>query len=96
MKKVVRLGKNKDIDKDIELCWTVSAHTSDAAARLLIDNSIPFTKNWVGIPFFLRDRFHGARQMCVISTNPNRYCQARRAIDQLAPVYRRRLLLSNY
>lgn len=96
MKKIVKLGKSKDIDKDIELCWTTNERISNEATQLLINNSIPFTKNWISIPFFLREKFHGAKQMYVISTNPNRYGQARRTIDQLDPVYKRKLLLSNY
>ena len=87
MKKIVKLGKSKDIDKDIELCWTTNERISNEATQLLINNSIPFTKNWITIPFFLRERFHGAKQMYVIS---------RRSIDKLDPVYKRKLLLSNY
>ncbi len=96
MKKTVTLGNGKQIAKDVELCWTISERSSNETAQLLINNSIPFTKNWIYIPFFLREKFHGAKQMCVISTNPNRYGQARRTIDQLDPIYRRKLLLSNY
>lgn len=96
MSRIVTLGNSKDINKDIELCYTVNEHISDYTIRLLIENHIPFTKNMVNIPFFLRERFHGAKQMYVISTNPNLYSQARRTIDQLDPVYKRRLCLSNY
>ena len=93
---MIKLGNGKNINKDIELCWTTNEHISNAATQLLIHNHIPFTKNWIYIPFFLREKFHGAKQMYVISTNPNRYCQARRTIDQLDPMYKRKLLLSNY
>lgn len=96
MKKPVTLGNGKDINKDIELCRTTNERISNAAIRLLIENQIPFTKNLISIPFFLRERFHGAKQVYIIMTNPNRYSQARRAIEQLEPAYKRRLRLSNY
>lgn len=96
MKKMITLGNGKDINKDIELCRTTNARISDQAAQLLMENQIPFTKNWIRIPFFLRERFHGASQIYVISTNRNRYCQARRTIDQMDPIFKRRLVLSNF
>lgn len=92
----VTLGNAKGINKDVELCWTTNERISNAAIALLIQAQIPFTKNWINIPFFLREKFHGAKQVCIISINPNRYSQARRTIDQLDPSYRRRLRLSNY
>ena len=96
MGRIVTLGNSKDINKDVELCYTVNERISNYAVRLLIENHIPFTKNLINIPFFLRERFHGAKQLYVISTNPNHYGQARRTIDQLDPIYKRRLRLSNY
>ena len=96
MKKIVSLGNGKDIDKDVELCRTTNERISNQAAQLLIENQIPFTKNFIHIPFFLRERFHGAHQICIISTTRTRYGQARRTIDQMDPAFRRRLVVSNY
>ena len=96
MKKNVSLGNGIDIDKDVELCRTTNERISNQAAQLLIENQIPFTKNFIHIPFFLRERFLGAHQICIISTNRNRYGQARRTIDQMDPAFRRRLVVSNY
>lgn len=96
MSRSITLGNGRNINKDVELCYTVSERISEYAVRLLIENHIPFTKNQVSIPFFLREKFHGAKQMYVISTNHNLYSQARRTIDQLDPAYKRRLRLSNY
>lgn len=96
MGKVKTLGDAKNIDKDIELCRTTNERISNQAAQLLIENQIPFTKNWIKIPFFLRERYQGAKQIYIIRTNPNRYGQARRTIDQLEPPFRRRLVVSNY
>ncbi len=99
MSRTVKLGdaKNiKNINKDVKLCYTLSEHISDYAIRLLIANQIPFTKSLITVPFFLREKFHGAKQIYVISTNPNVYGQARRAIDQLEPAYKKRILFSNY
>ena len=72
-KNMVLLGNAKDINKDVELCRTTNERISNQATQLLIENQIPFTKNLIRIPFFLRDRFHGAQQIYVISTNRNRY-----------------------
>lgn len=90
------LGNTKKIDKDLELCRTTNERISDYAAQLLIENQIPFTRNWIKIPFFLREKYRGARNIYVISTNRNRYGQARRAIDQLEVSFKSRLILSNY
>ncbi len=90
------LGNTRKIDKDVELCRTTNERISNQAAQLLIENQIPFTRNWIKIPFFLREKYRGASQIYVISTNRNRYCQARRTIDQLEAPFKRRLVLSNY
>ena len=61
-----------------------------------VENQIPFTRGWIKVPFFLREKYRGAHQIYVIRTNRNRYGQARRTIDQLDTSFRRRLILSNY
>lgn len=83
MGRSVTLGNGRDIDKDIELCRTTNEKTSEQTIHVLMENHIPFTKSWINIPFFLRRKFHGASQICVINTNRNRYSQARTAIDQM-------------
>ena len=90
------LGNTKKIDKDVELCRTTNERISNHAAQLLIENQIPFTRNWIKIPFFLREKYRGASQIYIISTNRNRYGQARRTIDQLVAPFKSRLILSNY
>ena len=90
------LGKSKSIDQDVELCRTTNERISNQAAQLLIENQIPFTRNWIKIPFFLRERYRGARQIYVIRTNRSRYGQARRTIDQMEAPFKQRLVLSNY
>lgn len=96
MGRTVILGEPGEIDKDVELCRTTNERISNQAAQLLIENQIPFTKNWKKIPFFLREKYRGAEQIFIIKTNRNRYSQARRAIDQMDYAFRRRLKLSNY
>ncbi|MGN0141022.1 MAG: hypothetical protein ACI4AD_02265 [Roseburia sp.] len=96
MGRTVILGEPGEIDKDVELCRTTNERISNQAAQLLIENQIPFTKNWKKIPFFLREKYRGAEQIFIIKTNRNRYSQARRAIDQMDYSFRRRLKLSNY
>lgn len=96
MGKAKILGNAKEIDKDVEVCRTTNERISNQAAQLLIENQIPFTRNWIKIPFFLRERYRGASQIYVISTNRNRYGQARRTIDQMDSLLKRRLVFSNY
>lgn len=88
-------GRRRD-DKDIELCRTTNERISDQAAQLLIENQIPFTRSFIKIPFFLREKYRGAHQFYVIHTNRNRYSQARHTLDHMDSVFRRRLIVSNY
>ena len=81
---------------DIELCWTTNLKAGNQIVQALLNASIPFTKNSKRIPFFKREQYNGAREFTVISINPHRYGQARRVIDQIDSLYRRRLLVSNY
>ena len=81
---------------DIELCRTTNSNAGNQTVQALMDASIPFTKNCKKIPFFKRLQYNGAEQMWVISINPHRYGQARRVIDQIDLMYRKRLMLTNY
>ena len=81
---------------DIELCRTTNEKASNQTVQALVNAHIPFTQNYERIPFFKRVQYNGAREMLVISINPRRYGQARRVIDQIDNIYRRRLVLSNY
>ena len=96
MEKAKTLGDAKKIDRDVELCRTTNERISNQAAQLLMENRIPFTRNWIKVPFFLREKYRGASQICVITTNRNRYGQARRTLDQLEAPFRSRLVVSNY
>ena len=81
---------------DVELCRTTNVVAGNQTVQALMDARIPFTRNSKRIPFFQREQYQGAREFVVISINPHRYGQARRVIDQIDTLYRRRLLLSNY
>jgi hypothetical protein len=81
---------------DIELCRTTNTGISNRMAQLLLEEQIPFTKNCRRVPFFRREKYDGARRVYVISINPHRYGQARRAIDTMELSQRKRLVLSNY
>ena len=71
MGKALILGKDtKHLDKDIELCRTTNERISDQAAQLLIENQIPFTRSFIKIPFFLREKYRGAHQFYVIQPQP--------------------------
>ena len=63
------LGDIHQIDKDVELCRTTNERISNQAAQLLIENQIPFTRGWIKVPFFLREKYRGAHQIYVIRTN---------------------------
>ena len=67
-----------------------------ANSKWLIENQIPFTRSFIKIPFFLREKYRGAHQFYVIHTNRNRYSQARHTLDHMDSVFRRRLIVSNY
>lgn len=81
---------------DIELCRTTNHCAGNQTVQALMEASIPFTKNCRKIPFYKRLQYHGAQQMWVISINPHRYGQARRVIDKIDLMYRKRLMLTNY
>ena len=51
------LGDIHQIDKDVELCRTTNERISNQAAQLLIENQIPFTRGWIKVPFFLREKY---------------------------------------
>lgn len=96
MTRAKTLGDVKKIDNDVELCRTTNERISNQAAKLLIENQIPFTRNWIRIPFFMREKYRGASQIYIIRTNRNRYVQARRTIDQLEAPFKQRIVFSNY
>ena len=54
------LGDIHQIDKDVELCRTTNERISNQAAQLLIENQIPFTRGWIKVPSFLREKYRGA------------------------------------
>ncbi len=94
MATVKKLGKFSG--NDIELCRTTNSKAGNQTVQALLDASIPFTRNSKRIPFFKREQYNGANEMMVISINPHRYSQARRVIDQIDMIYRKRLVMSNY
>ena len=83
-------------DNDIELCRTTNQRASNKLIQALVEEHIPFTKNSKKIPFFKRMKYKGATEMLVIMINPQRYWQARRVVNEIDRIYRRRLVLSNY
>ena len=81
---------------DIELCRTTNPRVGKRTAEALMDASIPFSKSFRQIPFYQRMKYQGAKEEVVIMINPNRYGQARRVIDQMDMIYKKRLVVSNY
>ena len=92
MKKAPRLDKH--VDKDVILCSTTNNRVSNHATEILIRDAIPFTKNWKRIPFYKREAYRGAAEVCVFSINQNLYGKARRSIEQLGRTDRDRILLN--
>ena len=84
------------VGNDVELFRTTNVKAGDQTIQALMNARIPFTRNSKRIPFYKRVQYNGAREFTVISINPHRYGQARRVIDQIDSLYRRRLVLSNY
>ena len=94
MATIKKLGKFTG--NDVELCRTTNEKAGNQTVQALMDARIPFTRNSKRIPFYKREQYNCAREFTVISINPHRYGQARRVIDQIDTLYRRRLVLSNY
>lgn len=92
MKRAPKLDKH--INKDVILCSTTNHHVSHRTTQVLLEDEIPFTKNWKRVPFRRRQEYRGASEICVFSINRNLYCKARRSIEQLGRTDRERLLLN--
>ena len=91
-KRVVKV-LDKHIDRDVELCRTTNARVGSQAMQLLVEERIPFTQNWIRVPFYKREKYKGAREICVIRTHCNQYSRARRTLDQMEVFCRERLIL---
>ena len=90
-RKVKTIAKN--IDRDVELCRTVNPRVGRHAMQTLIDAQIPFTRNWLRVPFYKREQYQGAKEVCVIRIHRNQYGRARRLLDTLEIFDRERLML---
>lgn len=84
---------DKHIDRDVELCRTTNVRVGNQTMQLLIEERIPFTQNWIRVPFYKREKYKGAREICVIHTHCNQYSRARRALDQMEVFCRERLIV---
>ena len=78
-------------DRDIILCKTTNSRAGNQAAAALTRACVSFSRQWIGIPFLLRHRYRGSKELCIISINRNEYSRARRAISDMDPYYYRRL-----
>ena len=88
------LGNYKN--NDIELCRTASKKAGDQMAQLLLNAGIPFTRN-CNEPSKIR-RLLGDKtpRLWIFAVHPRRYSQARKLIDKLDSMYKKRLMFSNY
>ena len=85
---------DKHVDKDVILCSTTNHRVSNRTTQILLDDAIPFTKNWKRVPFYKREAYRGASEICVFTINRNLYGRARRSIEQLGRMDRERILLN--
>lgn len=85
---------DKHVDKDVILCSTTNHRVSNRTTQILLDDAIPFTKNWKRVPFYKREEYRGASEVCVFTINRNLYGKARRSIEQLGRMDRERILLN--
>lgn len=85
---------NKNVNRDVVLCRTTNRKAMRCTTEALNDASISYSKNWIHIPFYRRNQFHGADEIFEISVNRNEYASARRSISHIDPIYRRRLVLN--
>ncbi|MEE3357390.1 MAG: hypothetical protein VZR31_04845 [Lachnospiraceae bacterium] len=90
-----KLTYDKNMNNDVILCRTYNELAGKHACRHLLNESISYSKSWMHIPFFLRSRFKGHSEVCIISINRNDYHTARRALDDLEPRIRRRLAVNH-
>jgi hypothetical protein len=91
---VKKLGNYRD--NDVELCRTTNRRVNNRTAEVLMEEQIPFSTSSKKVPFFKRATYKGADTVWVISINPNRYGQARRALDRMDRVFKDRLVVSNF
>lgn len=85
---------DKHVDKDVVLCKTTNKVVGKRIAKVLLEDSIPFTANWKHIPFYLQESYEGATQLCIIHINRNLYSKARKSIAQMDQGDKRRVLLN--
>jgi hypothetical protein len=90
----VRYSFDKSVDKNIVLCQAYNRIVANQVTRALIDSSLSYRKNWVGIPFFLRNKCRGASQVCVFTVSRCDYTRAKSLIYDLEERYLRRLAVN--
>jgi hypothetical protein len=81
MKRKPKLSKN--VCRDVVLCETTNRIVSNRTSDLLLEQSVSFSKTWNRVPFFFRNRYHGASKVCTISISRTQYSKARRVLDLL-------------
>lgn len=84
---------DKNIDRDVELCRTTNARVCNQVIQALVNAQVPFTQKRTRIPFYKRERYKGAKEICVIHTHCSQYGRARRTLDKMEAAYRERLML---
>lgn len=85
---------DKSVNRDVVLCETTNHKASKCTADALMHDSIPFTRVWKRVPFFKREDYKGASEVCVIKINRNEYSRARASLDRIDAIYKSRLLLN--
>lgn len=72
-----RYSFDKNIDKSVVLCQSYIRAMEYKITNALSENNIPFRKDRVQIPFFLRKKFRGANEICIFSVNRTDFSKAK-------------------
>ncbi len=81
-------------DDDVELCRITSKRTCEEVMNQLIENQVSFSGCWKTIPFFKRNAYRGAKEVCIISTYRGQYSRARASVDRMDRRYKNRIQLN--
>ena len=82
------------MNRDTVLCETANPRAIKQVIGALNDSCISFSQCWKHIPFLMRPKYRGAKQLCIISVNRTEYSHARRAISDMDPFYYDRLVVN--
>ncbi len=90
-----KLSFDKNIDKNVVLCQAYTSIAASVVNRTLSKSRLSYRIDWVGVPFFLRNKCRGASKVCVFTVNRCDYTKAKLIINDLEDRYLRRLAVNH-